>query len=58
MYYRKDYTANGCGATPAPDKYAFYARLENPTADDLATLTDAYDTCVKNNWHVNYRVGN
>lgn len=58
MYYRKDYIGNGCGTIPAPDKYAFYARLENPTADDLATLTDSYDICVKNNWHVNFRAGN
>lgn len=58
MYYRKDYIANGCGSTPEPEKYAFYTRLENPTASDLATLTDAYDICVRDGWHVNYRVGN
>lgn len=58
MYYRKDYLSNGCGTTSAPEKYAFYARLENPTATDIATLVDGYDQCVKSGWLVNYKVGN
>jgi prepilin-type N-terminal cleavage/methylation domain-containing protein len=56
MYWRKDYTI--CGVTLSSEKYGFYAKLENPTASDSATLTDAYDTCVATLYGMNYKVGN
>ena len=39
-------------------KYAFYAKLEQPTAADLATMSDAYDKCNAEGWGFNYRYGN
>lgn len=51
--------ANGTtGFTPDPERFAIYARLENPTADDLATMSDAFDACNASGWGFNYRVGN
>jgi len=56
MYYRKDYTI--CTITEGIDKYTFYAKLENPSAADLATISVAPDTCIKNTYGMNYKVGN
>lgn len=40
------------------DEYGFYAKLENPTSADLATLDDVFDQCVKDTWGMNYKKGN
>lgn len=58
QYWRKDYSGYGCMTLNMIDKYAFYARLENPSTADLATISDSFDICVRNNWSMNYKVGN
>jgi prepilin-type N-terminal cleavage/methylation domain-containing protein len=58
QYWRKDYTGYACMTLNQPDRYAFYAKLENPTAADLATMTDSFDACVQTNWGMNYKMGN
>ncbi|MEI6660249.1 MAG: type II secretion system protein [bacterium] len=64
IYMNKAYTGDwACETVSAaintPTKYAFYAKLENPSAQDLATMnTDAYDTCIAANSQANYRYGN
>jgi prepilin-type N-terminal cleavage/methylation domain-containing protein len=58
QYWRKDYAGYACMTLGDANRYAFYATLESPTAADLATLTDSFDTCVRNNWGMNYKVGN
>lgn len=60
MYERKD-NPGACNGVPENiGKYAFYARLELPSATDLATMSDTYDLCIKatTNPSRNYRVGN
>ncbi len=49
MYYRISNT-----------KYAFYARLESPSAADIATVTngDAFDQSIGTTYSMNYRFGN
>ncbi len=58
QYWRKDYAGYSCMALNDPNHYAFYAKLENPSATDLATLSDSFDQCVKTNWGMNYKIGN
>ena len=61
---RKDWTSDWpCETQPGlnySNKYAFYTRLENPSAQDTASLVDAYDQCMVANANppVNYRAGN
>lgn len=58
MYWRKDYSGYACLPGGQPLLYGFYAKLENPSAADLATISDPFDICVKNTWGMNYKVGN
>ncbi|HLP86367.1 MAG TPA: prepilin-type N-terminal cleavage/methylation domain-containing protein [Candidatus Paceibacterota bacterium] len=63
QYWRKDYgpiTAYaGCGSVVlSTNRYGFYAKLENPTSADLATIQDSFDQCVASVWGMNYKVGN
>jgi prepilin-type N-terminal cleavage/methylation domain-containing protein len=58
QYWRKDYTGYSCMTLGDSDRYAFYALLEEPTAQDLATIEDSFDECVRDNWGLNYKVGN
>lgn len=58
QYWRKDYRSQSCMTSGTADQYAFYAVLENPTVEDLATLTDSFDLCVASVWGMNYKVGN
>lgn len=58
MYWRKDFVGYTCLTGGEPYRYAFYARLENPSAQDLATIADPFDTCVASTWGMNYKVGN
>ncbi len=58
MYWRKDFTGYGCLLGGQDQLYGFYARLENPSASDLATISDSFDICVRNTWSMNYKVGN
>ena len=58
MYWRKDYVGYSCLAGGQPEKYGFYAKLENPSAADQATIVDSFDICVKNTWGMNYKAGN
>lgn len=63
MYLRKDWNNGGgtaCLTAVGADRYAYYAKLESPTALDLTTISasDAYDTCVKNTWGMNFKLGN
>lgn len=61
MYWKKDYIGSGvmsCLLGGQPERYGFYARLENPSASDLATISDPFDICVRNIWSMNYKVGN
>lgn len=58
QYWRKDYSGYSCMTLNMIDKYAFYARLENPSAADLATISDSFDICVRDTWSMNYKVGN
>ncbi len=57
LYFRKDLPPTGC---PVGDMlgYAFYTRLESPTAADLASIKDSFDTCIRTNFSINYRNGN
>ena len=57
MYWRKDYVS-GCLTNISSTKYGFYAKLENPSARDLATLVDSFDQCVGTTWGMNYKGGN
>jgi len=57
QYWRKDYMS-GCFNLNNSNKYAFYARLENPTSSDLATIQDSFDQCVSTLYQMNYKVGN
>jgi len=57
MYWRKDYVGYSCLTGGQPLRYGFYAKLENPSAEDLATISDSFDICVKNNWGMNYKMG-
>lgn len=54
-YYRKDWSS-GCLTGGQPNKFAFYAQLENPSSADLATLSDSFDQCVKTTYGMNYKV--
>ena len=62
VYMNKVWTGDyACETQPGLNvntKYAFYATLENPTAQDLATLSDTYDQCMATNGGGNYRIGN
>lgn len=60
MYWRKDWIGYTCLNLGDPNKFAFYAYLENPSAADLATITngDSFDQCVKLTWGMNYKIGN
>jgi type II secretory pathway pseudopilin PulG len=60
IYHRKDNTVSGACFSLGVDKYSFYAFLEKPSAADLATVSDSYDTCVKGlvPTKINYRIGN
>lgn len=57
QYWRKDYR-DGCLNSGTDRQYALYAILENPTASDLATMTDTFDQCVASRWGMNYKLGN
>lgn len=58
QYWRKDYSGYTCLLGGQPEKYGFYARLENPSTADLATISDPFDICVRDTWSMNYKVGN
>jgi len=58
QYWRKDYRGYSCMTTGTSKQYGFYAKLENPSTSDLATISDSFDTCVKTTWGMNYKVGN
>ena len=58
MYWRKDYVGYSCLTNISADRFAFYAKLENPSVDDQATMADSFDICVKNTWGMNYKMGN
>jgi prepilin-type N-terminal cleavage/methylation domain-containing protein len=58
QYWRKDFSGYTCLLGGQPEKYGFYARLENPSASDLATISDSFDICVRDIWSMNYKVGN
>ena len=66
MYWKHNtsltsYSGTGCSSASggSAEKYGFYARLENPTAADLATFSsDPFDTCVRSVWNMNFKRGN
>ena len=59
MHWRKDFTGYSLPGTPAGrEKYAIYCKLENPSAGDLSTISDAFDMRVQAVWGMNYKVGN
>jgi prepilin-type N-terminal cleavage/methylation domain-containing protein len=58
MYWRKDYVGYTCLLGGEPERYGFYAALENPSSADTATISDAFDRCVRDTWGMNYKVGN
>ncbi len=61
QYWRKDYPSTGysCMTLNNASKYGFYAKLENPSAADLATVAvDSFDQCVATLWGMNYKAGN
>ncbi len=58
QYWRKDYRGYSCMTVGTSEQFGFYAYLENPTAQDLATISDSFDQCVKTNWGLNYKAGN
>lgn len=61
QYWRKDYSSPSypCMLGGQPERYGFYARLEKPSASDLATISsDPFDICVRDLWSMNYKVGN
>ncbi len=63
VYVRKDWDPTGWGTCTTANRvnninqYAFYARLERPSAADTATMSDVMDACATLNGF-NYRVGN
>ena len=58
QYWRKENRGYACMTEGTDRQYGFYAILENPSASDLATISDSFDLCVKTNWSMNYKVGN
>lgn len=60
QYWRKDYRSGSypCMTEGTSYQHGFYAILENPSASDLATISDSFDLCVKSLWNMNYKVGN
>lgn len=58
MYWRKDFVGYTCLTNISSQQFGFYAKLENPTSADTATLTDSFDQCVASTWGMNYKVGN
>jgi hypothetical protein len=57
MYYRDD----TCGGSPT--KYSLYAKLENPSSDERASMHESYARCNQagqdpKRYHMNYRLGN
>jgi prepilin-type N-terminal cleavage/methylation domain-containing protein len=58
QYWRKDYIGYTCMTLNDNTKFGYYAKLENPTAQDLATIVDSFDNCVKTSWGMNYKIGN
>jgi prepilin-type N-terminal cleavage/methylation domain-containing protein len=57
MYWRKDYVGYSCLTGGRPLSFGYYAKLENPTSADLATISDDFDICVRNTWGMNYKIG-
>ncbi len=58
MYWRKDYRGYACLTSGTAMQYGFYAKLENPSATDLTTISDSFDICVRDTWGMNYKMGN
>lgn len=58
MYWRKDFRGYSCLTSGTTEQLAFYTRLENPSANDQATIVDSFDICVRNTWGMNYKLGN
>ncbi len=71
LHLPKDFTNGTINTTNCPSlvlpgatKWSFYAKLERPSAADIATMTagDSYDQCVyaqyNSGYGLNYRVGN
>ncbi len=65
IYWRGDYNEPACtnpAINPADlniNNYYFYAKLENASTQDQATLSsNTMDQCLKNQWGMNYKVGN
>lgn len=63
--WRKDVntvlSSPGCTAVADRNKYGLYAKLENPpSASDPNNINngDEFDLCVKNNFQMNYKIGN
>ncbi len=57
QHWNKSYVG-GCFTGGQPEKYVFYTKLENPSAADLATLTDSFDTCANTTYEMNFKIGN
>jgi type II secretion system protein G len=57
QYWRKDFRGYACMTAGTVQQYAFYAILENPTANDTATISDSFDVCVRDTWGMNYKMG-
>ncbi len=60
MYWRHDYDLSSyCSGTPGTDanKFGFYARLENPSASDLAMFSTPYDQCIRSYFGMNFKRG-
>ncbi|MDB5255170.1 MAG: gspG [Candidatus Nomurabacteria bacterium] len=60
-YFRKDsnyYQCFDASGIKTANRYAFYAKLENPSASDLATMTDGFDACATSLFGMNYKIGN
>lgn len=60
QYWRKDYRSGSysCMTAGTNRQFGYYARLENPSAADLATISDSFDQCVRTLWGLNYKAGN
>ena len=58
QYWRKDYRGYPCMTAGTANQFGFYAKLESPSASDLATISDSFDQCVRDSWGMNYKVGN
>ena len=61
LHYLKNYSIDCSGWTADAKKWAIYAKLERPSASDIATITegDDYDRCVYALVpSLNYKVGN